>query len=59
MTEHDRYSDGTVTISLNTLPPRILGSFAFPQTRLVFEGGDRETQLFHHRFVLRFISAGG
>ena len=25
MTEHDRYSDGSVTISLNTLPPRILG----------------------------------
>ncbi len=59
ITGSDRYSDGSVTISLTSLPPRILGSFAFPQTRLVFEGGDRETQLFHHRFVLRFISAGG
>ena len=58
MTEPDRYSDGSVTISLSTLPPRVLGSFAFPQTQLVFEGGDKETQSFHHRFVLRFISAG-
>ena len=59
MTETDRYSDGSVTISLNTLPPRILGSFAFPQTQVMFEGRDKETERLHRRFVLRFISAGG
>ena len=59
MTGPDRYTNGTVTVSLNALPPRVLGSFAFPQTQLVFEGGDRETESFHRRFVLRFISAGG
>lgn len=59
MKEPDRYSNGAVTISLNNLPPRVLGSFAFPQTQLVFEGGDEETERLHHRFVLRFISAGG
>ena len=59
MTEPDRYSDGSVTISLNTLPPRILGSFAFPQTQVMFEGSDKETERLHRRFVLRFISEGG
>ena len=59
MTETDCYSNGSVTISLNILPPRVLGSFAFPQTQLVFEGCDGETEKLHHRFVMRFISAGG
>ena len=59
MTEPDRYTNGSVTVSLNAMPPRVLGSFAFPQTQLVFEGGDKETEKLHHRFVLRFISAGG
>lgn len=59
MTEPGRYTNGSVTVSLNAMLPRVLGSCAFPQTQLVFEGGDRETESFHRRFVLRFISAGG
>ena len=59
ITEPDRYSDGAVTISLKASPPRVLGSFAFPQTQVTFEGSDRETESLHRRFVLRFISAGG
>ncbi len=59
MTEPDCYSDGHITISLNVLPPRILGSFSFPQTKVEFEGSDKETERLHRRFVLRFISAGG
>jgi len=59
MTEPDRYSDGCVTICLKALPPRVLGSVAFPQTQVTFEGVDRETETLHRRFVLRFISAGG
>lgn len=59
MTEPDCYSNGNVTVSLNILPPRVLGAFAFPQTQVMFEGGDKETEKLHHRFVLRFISAGG
>ena len=59
MTEPDRYSNGSVTVSLNAMPPRVLGAFAFPQTQVMFEGGDKETEVLHHRFVLRFISAGG
>ena len=59
VTGPDRYSGGSVTVSLNILPPHVIGSFAFPQTQLVFEGGGKETEKLHHRFVLRFISAGG
>ena len=59
MTEPDRYSNGSVTVSLNAMPPRVLGALAFPQTQGMFEGGDRETESLHRRFVLRFISAGG
>ena len=59
MTEPGRYTDGSVMISLNTLPPRVLGAFAFPQTQVMFEGSDKETERLHRRFVLRFISAGG
>ena len=59
MTESGRYTNGSVTVSLNAMPPRVLGAFAFPQTQLVFEGGDSEAESFHRRFVLRFISAGG
>ena len=59
MTEPGRYTNGSVTVSLNAMPPRVLGAFAFPQTQVMFEGGDKEMEALHHRFVLRFISAGG
>lgn len=58
-TGEDSFSDGEVTIRLELLPPRALGSFTFPQTRVVFDGGDRETGALHRRFVLRFLSGGG
>ena len=58
-TGEDSFSDGKVTVCLEPLPPRTLGSFTFPQTQVVFDGGDGETQERHRRFVLRFLSGGG
>ncbi len=57
--EDGRYFYGRCEICLTALPPRRLGRFSFPQTRVAFDGPDRDTETIHRRFLLQFISAGG
>ena len=57
--EENCFLCGRCEILLTSLPDREVGSFRFPQTRVVFSGPEEETAAFHHRFVLQFISAGG
>ena len=53
------FSSGCCGIRLTPLPPRRVGRFDFPQTRVEFDGPDEETERIRRRFVLQFISAGG
>ena len=39
------------------MPERMIGSFSFPQTRVIIYGPDAED--IHRRFVIQFASAGG
>ena len=55
----DGFSYGQCEIRLSPLPPRRVGRFRFPQTRVEFEGPEPDTEEIHRRFVLQFISAGG
>ena len=57
--EDGRYLFGRCEICLTPLPPRPMGRFQFPQTRVAFDGPEEETAAIHRRFVLQFISAGG
>ena len=57
--EVSSFSCGPCKICLALLPPREVGRFRFPQTRVTFSGPDEETAAIHRRFVLQFISAGG
>ena len=53
------FSCGPCVICIASLPPRQIGRFRFPQTKVLFSGPDEETAAIHRRFVLQFISAGG
>ncbi len=57
--EENSFSFGSCKLSLEPLPPRKVGAFSFPQTRVEFSGPEKETTVIHRRFVLQFISAGG
>ena len=57
--EDDGFSYGQCEIRLSPLPPRRVGRFLYPQTRVEFTGSDEDTEAIHRRFVLQFISAGG
>ncbi len=57
--EEGLFSLGSCELGVEPLPPRKVGSFSFPQTRVVFSGPEEETAAIHRRFVLQFISAGG
>ena len=54
-----RYCFGGCEICLTPLPEREMGHFLFPQTRVEFDGPDKETEVIRRRFILQFISAGG
>ena len=45
-------------ITLTSLPPQN-GIFAVSRTELQIDGPDDEVHEIHHRFFLRFLSAGG
>ena len=53
------FSFGRCEIRLTPLPLRRVGRFCFPQTRVEFDGPEKESDAIHRRFVLQFISAGG
>ena len=46
-------------IGLIPLSGQAMGKWEIPRTRVVFEGGDEDVHRIHHRFFLRFLSAGG
>ena len=45
-------------ITLTPLPPQT-GIFAVPRTEVRITGPEEEVRKIHHRFFLRFLSAGG
>ena len=45
-------------IILTSLPPQA-GIFAVSRTKLQIDGPDEDAREIHHRFFLRFLSAGG
>lgn len=57
--EDDMFFYGRCQVCILPLPPRQLGRFCFPQTRVEFDGPEPDAAEIHHRFVLQFISAGG
>ena len=46
-------------VTLERLSPAIHGSVTLPRSWLRMEGDEEELQELHHRFVMRFVSAGG
>ena len=47
------------TIRLEAIPGRAMGKWEIPRTRVIMDGGDADVAEIHHRFFLRFLSAGG
>lgn len=48
---------GDCKVKIEAMEERKVGSFSFPQTRVMISGEGAEA--LHRRFVLNFISAGG
>lgn len=46
-------------ITLISLPPSQSGIFSTARTQIRMDGPDADLQEIHHRFFLRFLSAGG
>ena len=46
-------------ITLTPLPPSQAGIFSLSRTAVRMDGPDEEVQEIHHRYFLRFLSAGG
>ena len=46
-------------IVLIPLSGQAMGKWKIPRTQVIFEGDDADAQEIHHRFFLRFLSAGG
>ena len=57
--EGDGFRYRSCMISLIPLSGHAMGKWEIPRTRVFFEGGDADVQEIHHRFFLRFLSAGG
>lgn len=53
------YCFGDCRITLSELAPGSNGVFSLPRTLLRMEGPEKDVQSIHHRFWLRFLSAGG
>lgn len=48
---------GECEVKVEVMEERMVGSFSFPQTRVMISGEGAEA--LHRKFVLNFISAGG
>lgn len=46
-------------VILQTLPPRPMGPWPIPQTRVIIHGPDEQAKELYRRFFLTFVSAGG
>ena len=57
--EENCFLFGQCRIMLTTLPDGRMGSIRIPKTQVEFEGQEEDTEAFHKRFVLQFLSAGG
>ena len=57
--DRDCFRFRTCTISLVALTGQAMGRWKIPRTQVIFEGDDEDVQTIHHRFFLRFLSAGG
>ena len=55
----DGFRYRSCTIVLLPLSGQAMGKWEIPRTRVVFEGEDEDVHKIHHRFFLRFLSAGG
>ena len=47
------------TITLVPISGQAMGKWEIQRTQVVFEGDDEDVREIHHRFFLRFLSAGG
>jgi len=54
-----RFIFGGCIITLIPLSGNAMGKWVLPRTQIVFEGNDMDVKSIHHRFFLRFLSAGG
>lgn len=57
--EDDGFRFRSCTISLIPLSGQAMGKWEIPRTRIIMEGDEEDTRAIHHRFFLRFLSAGG
>ena len=46
-------------IILTEMHGQVMGKWDFTRTRVQMEGNDEDVKVIHHRFYLRFLSAGG
>jgi len=46
-------------ITLESLSGKSMGKWEIKRTRIIIEGNAIDAQAIHHRFFLRFLSAGG
>lgn len=53
------YLCGGCEIRLSPAPGPRLGKYTLPATRVELNGEDSDTDRFHRRFMMQFISAGG
>ncbi len=55
----DGFRYRSCTISMQAVPGQAMGKWEIPRTRVMMDGNDADVQEIHHRFFLRFLSAGG
>lgn len=57
--DEDGYCFGDCRITLSEPASGSKGMFSLPRTLLRIEGPEKEVASIHHRFWIRFLSAGG
>lgn len=57
--EGDGFLYRSCTISIQAVPGQAMGKWEILRTRVIMDGNDADVQEIHHRFFLRFLSAGG
>lgn len=46
-------------VTLRSVPPRPMGPWPIPQTKVTIQGPDEQAKELYRRFFLTFVSAGG
>ena len=57
--EDGRFIFGGCAITLIPRSGNAMNKWQFPRTQIIFEGNEDDVEAIHHRFFLRFLSAGG